>query len=132
MGSPVYGRSHLPTIHPVLAVAVQGQTFKMCSRCTGTQNIGAATTEIPIRQVPIPANNYAAVQDELQRAGFGEVRLPGPACGDLPPGIHPILAPENWIREDFYCKPNNSLLAELQPALRLVTKLLTTQSVVGW
>jgi hypothetical protein len=49
---------------------------------------------------------------------------------DLPTDIHPILAQENWIFEDF--ERNAALWNDLQPALRLVTQMLTHDSPLLW
>jgi hypothetical protein len=49
---------------------------------------------------------------------------------DLLTYIHPILARMNWIFEDF--EKDAALWDDLQPALRLVTQMLTHDSLLLW
>jgi hypothetical protein len=74
-----------------------------------------------------PGSGFDAV---LESEGFGEIALPSPASTPLTNPIHPLFAPSRFTLEDFRINP--SLYADIEPALRLTSHMLTSTPVLSY
>jgi hypothetical protein len=68
---------------------------------------------------------------ELDAEGFGNINV-GSFVGDLANDVHPLFAHDRFILENFVTNTNSNLWRDLEPALRLASRMLLSPPVMAF
>jgi hypothetical protein len=68
---------------------------------------------------------------ELDAEGFGKINVDS-SVGDLANDVHPLFGRDRFILEDFVTNTNSNLWRDLEPALRLASRMLLSPPVMAF